>query len=512
MARGARSRSRLRSRTIISVLFSVSALALASGAGADDRKQLAFEVIDRNAQQMTDISDSIYYFGELGMQEFESTKLLRSTLEAAGFRVELGGAGMPTNFWAEWGSGRPKIAIVTEIDALPGGSQTPGEFARKPMVQDGPGHMEGHNTHGGVASMAAFAVKQVMQRHNIPGTVALSFGPAEEQLGSRPFLVREGYFKDVDAIIYLHIRDTLNTGFGIGNYAAISSVFTFHGKTAHGAVAPWEGKDAVDAVVLMDIGFDKLREHLRPSYRAHRTITAGGIQPNIIPDKGQIWWFVRDASMPAAKETYDKLVKIGEGAALMTGTTMDVKYAASAWPQLVSKTIAEAIQQNVELVGMPKWTEEEQQRGRDFQRSAGMPVVGLQTRVTPLGGRPQATSSNDNGDVSWVVPAGSLNFPSAISGIAAHEWKAAVFPVSSISHKGQLAGAKVLAASIVDLLTSPDLLQKARAEFEVESKKTPYFSLLPPGTKPDVDMNRTEMEKYRSEMRKFYPNKAPRFN
>jgi aminobenzoyl-glutamate utilization protein B len=417
-------------------------LPLTGAASADERKDLAFAVIDRNAQQMTDISDSIYYFGELGMQEFEGSKLLKETLEAAGFKVELGGAGMPTNVWAEYGSGRPKIAIVTEIDALPGGSQTPGEFARKPMVKDGPGHMEGHNTHGGVAAMAAFAVKQVMARHNIPGTVAISFGPAEEQIASRPFIVRAGYFKDVDAVIYLHIRDTLNTTFGIGNYAAISSVFTFHGKTAHGAVNPWDGKDAVDAVELMDIGFDKLREHLRPTYRAHRTITIGGIQPNIIADKGQIWWFVRDASMPAAKATYDKLVKIAEGAALMTGTTVDVKYAASAWPQLVNKTLAEAIQKNINQVGMPKWTEAEDARARDFQKTHGLPVAGLNTAVTPLGGRRQATSSNDNGDVSWVVPAGSLNFPSAIPGVGPHEWKAAVFPTSSISHKGQVAGAR----------------------------------------------------------------------
>jgi aminobenzoyl-glutamate utilization protein B len=487
-------------------------LPLASEAAADERKQLAFEVIDRNAQQMTDISDSIYYFGELGMQEFEGSKLLKETLEAAGFKVEVGGAGMPTNVWAEYGSGRPKIAIVTEIDALPGGSQTPGEFARKPMVQDGPGHMEGHNTHGGVAALAAFAVKQVMQRHNIPGTVAISFGPAEEQLASRPFIVRAGYFKDVDAIIYLHIRDTLNTAFGIGNYAAISSVFTFHGQTAHGAVNPWDGKDAVDAVVLMDIGFDKLREHLRPTYRAHRSIMFGGIQPNIIPDKGKIWWFVRDASMPAAKETYDKLMKIAEGAALMTGTTFDVAYAASAWPQLVNKTLAEAIQKNVDLIGMPKWTDDEQQRARDFQKMYDKPVVGLRTVVTPLGGRPQAASSNDSGDVSWVVPAGSLNFPSAIPGIEAHEWKAAVFPTSSISHKGQVVGAKALAASVIDLLTTPELIQKARAEFEIESKKTPYFSLVPPDAKPDVDLNRIEMEKYRAGMRRFYLNKTPRFN
>jgi aminobenzoyl-glutamate utilization protein B len=487
-------------------------LPLAGGAMADERKDLAFEVIDRNAQQMTDISDSIYYFGELGMQEFEGSKLLKNTLEAAGFRVELGGAGMPTNVWAEYGSGRPKIAIVTEIDALPGGSQTPGELARKPLVADAPGHMEGHNTHAGVASMAAFAVKQVMQRHNIPGTVAISFGPAEEQLASRPFIVRAGYFRDVDAVIYLHIGPTLNTTFGTGNYAAISSVFTFHGKTAHGAVNPWDGKDAVDAVVLMDMGFDKLREHLRPTYRAHRTITAGGIQPNIIADRGQIWWFVRDASMPAAKETYDKLVKIAEGAALMTGTTFDVKYAASAWPQLVNKTLGEAIQKNVDLVGMPKWTEAEHERASEFQKMHALPVVGLQKAVTPLGGRPQSASSNDNGDVSWVVPAGSINFPSAIPGVNAHEWKAAVFPTSSISHKGQVAGAKTLAASIIDLLTTPELLQKARAEFEVESKKTPYFSLVPPDAKPDVELNRAEMEKYRAEMKKFYLNKTPRFN
>src|SRR3954464_9860016 len=494
------------------VLLMAGVILPVAGASADERKQLAFESIDRNAAQMTLLSDSLFYFGELGMQEVESTKLLKETLEAGGFTVELGGAGMPTNVWATYGSGRAKIAIVTEIDALPGGSQTAGTYERKPLVSGGPGHMEGHNTHGGVASAAAFAVKQAMQRFNIPGTVAISFGPAEEQLISRPFLVRAGYFKDVDAILYLHIGESLTTGYGLQNYAAISSVFTFHGKTAHGAVNPWDGKDAVDAVQLMDIGFDKLREPLRPTYRAHRTITVGGIQPNIIPDKGQIWWFVRDASMPAAKETYDKLVKIAEGAALMTGTSFDVKYSASAWPQLVNKTLGEAIQKNVDLVGMPKWTDEEVQRARDFQKMHEKPVVGLRTAVTPLGGRPQASSSNDSGDVSWVVPAGSLNFPAAIPGIEAHEWKAGVFPTSSISHKGQAAGAKTLAASIIDMLTTPELIQKARAEFETESKKTPYFSLVPPDAKPDVDLNRADMEKHRPEMKKFYLAKTPRFN
>jgi aminobenzoyl-glutamate utilization protein B len=468
---------------------------------ADERKQLAFDALERNTAQMTLLSDSLFYFGELGMQEVETSKLLKETLEAAGFKVELGGAGMPTNVWAEYGSGRPKIAIVTEVDALPGGSQTAGTYERKPLVKDGPGHMEGHNTHGGVASAAAFAVKQAMQRFNIPGTVAISFGPAEEQLISRPFLVRAGYFKDVDAVLYLHIQDSSQTGYGLQNYAAISSVFTFHGKTAHGANNPWDGKDAVDAVQLMDIGFDKLREHLRPTYRAHRTITIGGVQPNIIADTGQIWWFVRDQSMPEAKQTYEKLLKIADGAALMTGTTYDVKYAASAWPQLGNKAIAEAIQKNIDTVGTPQWTEEEQKFARDFQKFAEKPQVGLNTKTVPLGGRRQSASSNDNGDVSWVVPAGIVNFPASVPGIGYHEWKAAVTPVSSISHKGQVVGAKVLAASIIDLMSSPELLNKARAEFDVESKKVPYFSLLPADVQPPLDLNRAEMEKYRPEMR-----------
>jgi aminobenzoyl-glutamate utilization protein B len=495
--------------TLLLPLMLASPIVLAATA---EQKQAAFETVDRNAQQIFDISDSIFYFGELGMQEVESTTLVQDTLKAAGFKVELGGAGMPTNLWAEYGEGRPKIAVVTELDALPGGSQTPGAFDRKPLVEGGPGHMEGHNTHGGVASAAAFAVKQAMQRYGIKGTVALSFGPNEEQLASRPFIVRAGYFKDVDAIIYLHLRDALSTGYGVQNYAAISSRFTFHGKTAHGAVNPWDGRDAVDAVELMDLGFDKLREHLQPTYRAHRTITNGGVQPNIIADTGEIWWFVRDANMPAAKTTYDRLVKIAEGAALMTGTTYDVRYAASAWPQLANKAIAEAIQKNIDSVGMPKWTEQEQQFARDFQKSAGKPVTGLRTAPIPLGGRQQATSSNDNGDVSWVVPAGIFNFPASVPGVEFHEWHAAVTPVSSISHKGQVAGAKVLAASILDLMTSPDVLRNAKAEFDVESKKTPYFSLLPADAKPDIETNRAEMEKHRAAMRRLYLNKTPRFN
>jgi aminobenzoyl-glutamate utilization protein B len=499
-----------RSLTLLSLLALLAPLTCR--AATDEQKQFAWSVVERNATPMAKIGDSLFYFAELGMQEFESTRLMKEVLENAGFSVELGAAGMPTNLWARWGTGRPAIAIVSEIDALPEGSQTPMEFSRKPLVPGAPGHMEGHNTHGGVAAAAAFAVKEAMMRYNIPGSVILSLGPAEEQLISRPYIVRAGYFKNVDAIIYLHIGDQSATGYGLANYASISANFTFHGKTAHGAVDPWEAKDALDANQLMDVGVAYLRQQLHPTYRIHRVITNGGIQPNVIPDLAQTWWWVRDANMPDARETFEKLINIGKGAALMTGTSVEYQVVAAGWPQLGMKAIAEVIQGNIDKVGMPHWSEEEQRFARDFQKSAERPEVGLKTAVTGLGGRPQSYASNDNGDVSWSVPAGLMSFPAIVPGITIHEWHAAITPTSTIAHKGMVVGAKVLSASILDLMTRPDVMQRAHVEFEQSTKAMPYFAVLPPDAKPPLDLNKATMDRYRPEMRKFYLAERPRLN
>jgi aminobenzoyl-glutamate utilization protein B len=264
-------------------------------------------------------------------------------------------------------------------------------------------------------------VKETMMRYGISGSVIVSLGPAEEQLISRPYIVRAGYFKDVDAIIYLHIGDQMATGYGLANYASISANFTFHGKTAHAAVDPWDAKDALDANQLMDVGVAYLRQQLRPTYRLHRVVTNGGIQPNVIPDLAQTWWWVRDANMPDAVQTFERLVNVAKGAALMTGTTTEYQLVAAGWPQLGMKAIAEAIQGNIDKVGMPRWSDDEQRFAREFQKSAGRPEVGLKTAVTALGGRPQGYSSNDSGDVSWTVPAGLLAFPAIVPGITIHE-------------------------------------------------------------------------------------------
>jgi aminobenzoyl-glutamate utilization protein B len=483
----------------------------ATADGPADMKRVAFEVIDRNAEQIATVGDVLYYFAEPGMQEHESSKYVKEILERAGFTVELGGAGMPTNVWAKWGSGKPVIAIATEMDALPEGSQTPGSIPRKPLIEGAPGHMEGHNVMGAVGVGAAFAVKRTMEQFKIPGTIVLSIGPAEEQLMSRPYLVRDGYFKDVDAAILTHVADSSATGYGLQNYALIGAKFTFKGRTAHGGVNPWDGKDAVDAVVLMDIGFDKLREHLRPTYRGHRTITMGGIQPNIIPDVGQIWWFIRDANGPWAKENFDKLVNIARGAALMTGTTMEMEPFGAAWPSLGNKVIAEAIQKNIEMVGMPKWTEEENKFAKDLQKSLGRKEEGLRTNVTPLAASRQNSSSNDIGDITWVVPSATVRFPVVVPGVQAHHWSAGITPTMSIAHKGAVVGAKVLAASVLDLMASPELRAAAQKQFEQDTKETKYFSLLPEGAKPPSDLNKEIMEKYRPAMRKFYLNKKADF-
>ena len=476
-----------------------------------DPKRVAFETIDRNADQIALVGDVIYYFGEPGMQEYETSKFLKQTLEQIGFTVEVGGAGLPTNVWAKWGSGKPVIAIATEMDCLPEGSQTPGSIARKPLVEGAPGHMEGHNVMAGVAVGAAHAVKKAMEQYKLPGTIVVSIGPAEEQLMSRPYLVRDGYFKDVDAAIITHIADGLATGYGLQNYALIGAKFTFKGRTAHGGVNPWDGIDAVDAVELMDIGFDKLREHLRPTYRGHRTITIGGVQPNIIPDVGQIWWFIRDANGPWAKENFDKLVNIGRGAALMTGTTMEMEPYGAAWPSLGNKVIAEAVQKNIDMVGVPKWSDDEVKFAKELQKSMGIKEQGLATQASPLRAGTQNTSSNDIGDITWVVPTGTVRFPSAVLGVQAHHWTAGITPTMSIAHKGAVSGAKVIAASVLDLMTSPELLASARKQFEEDTKETKYFSLLPPGAKPPLDLNREMMEKYRPAMRKYYLEKKAEF-
>ena len=262
---------------------------------------------------------------------------------------------------------------------------------------------------------AAFAVKTILEKYQLEGTLKIFGAPAEEQLISRPYFFRDGYFDDVDIVFHPHIGSDFRTHYGLRQYALISAKFHFHGESAHSAVSPWKGRDALDAVELMDIGFDKFREHLNPTQRSHRVITSGGVQPNVIPDAATIWWFFRESTAEGVSAIFERAKEIAQGAALMTETTFSVEIMSAVWPSRANQTAAEVIQKNIELVGMPEWSQEEQVLARELQTKRGVKPEGLVSQISALGGpSPQGTSANDSGDLTWLVPTGRLTFPSNI--------------------------------------------------------------------------------------------------
>lgn len=482
------------------------------GSNLTPEKRLAFEVIERNARAIALTGDNIFYFGELGNQEYESAALMSGILESEGFTVARGLSGFPTAFLATFGSGAPVIAIHTEFDANPDNSQQAGVAEPKPIVDGAPGHCEGHNVNAAVMIGAAVALKRVMEQCGLKGTLKVLGAPAEEQVLSRPYFVRDGYFDDVDIALHPHIGPELAVGYGLLQSALISATFTFHGETAHAGTAPWKGRDALDAVVLMDAGLAQYREHMAPTSRMHRAITEGGLQPNVIPKRATIWWYFRDPVAEAAQKLFEQAKRIAEGAALMTNTTMEARVLSAVWPTRGNRTVAEAVQRNIEQVGHPAWSADEHALARRLQERAGVAVEGLRDAAPPFRGEArQRFSANDGGDVSWKVPMVKFYFPANVPNIGFHHWAAGVALATSIAHKGAVAGAKVLAASALDFLTDPALVADAKRSFAEELGGVAYHPLLPVGQEPPKDLNRDKMAPFRAAMREHYLAEKPEF-
>lgn len=446
-----------------------------------------------------DISDAIWSFAELGMQEFKSSAILIKTLEEEGFKVDKGVAGMPTCFVASWGSGNPVIGILGEFDALPGLSQRALSADHIPLVVGAPGHGCGHNLMGTAAVAAVIAVKRSMEQHRIQGTIRFFGSPAEETLISRPYMVRDGIFKDVDAVIDNHTSTELSTSYGVDGNAVMSLIFSFKGKTAHAAGAPWTGRSALDGVELMNVAANYLREHLHYASRLHYVITDGGEAPNVVPDKASVWYYIRNAD-DRLEEMYHRVLDCAKGAAIASGTTLDTVTVLTAIHQKhASKGMAEAIQRNIELIGMPQWTPREQDFARALQKKLGEKETGYESKVKPLvkpseiqlGG-----ASTDVGEVSLIAPTATVNFPGGVPGEIGHHWSSVASNYGSAAWKGLNAGAKVMAATALDLLTKPDMLGSIKKEFELYSKDHPYKSFLPEGAKPPLNLNRELMERY----------------
>lgn len=475
------------------------------------KREVAREVqgMERFTQQMV---DQIFSYGELGFQEVETSRYLVGVLRKHGFEVREGISGMPTAWMASWGSGKPVIALGSDIDGIPQASQKPGVAYRDPLVEGAPGHGEGHNSGQAVIITAAIAVKKVMEREKIPGTLRIWPGVAEELVAGKAYFVRDGFFRDVDVTLFTHVASNLATGYGdAGGTGLVSVEYSFLGETAHAAGAPWRGKSALDAVELMNVGWNYRREHLRLPHRSHYVIRNGGDQPNVVPRTASVWYYFRDIDYPKIMELWEIGNRMAEGAALMTNTRIDsVRVLGAAWPRHFNRPVAEAMTKNIEQVGLPAWSEADQQMARAVQRELNVEEQGLDTTLAPLGTgvRPEDNrggGSDDIGDISWVVPTVTLRFPSNIPNLPGHHWSNAISMATPIAHKGATAGAKVTAMTMLDLLTQPALVDSAWAYFrEVQTKDIQYEPLIRPGDTPATEMNADIMQRYRPEMRKHY--------
>jgi aminobenzoyl-glutamate utilization protein B len=464
-------------------------------------KEIALSWIDENEKRIIGISDRAWEYAEVGLQEYKTSQLLSSELERHGFRVERGVADMPTAFVATYGSGRPVIGILGELDALPGLSQKPVPY-REPLVEGAPGHGCGHNIHGTSGMAGAIAVKVALEEAGIPGTVRFYGCPAEETLVGKVWLVRDGYFEGVDAVLSHHPGQANTAGLASSN--AMNSVkFHFYGVSSHAAGSPEQGRSALDAVELMDMGINYMREHIIQEARIHYVIEEGGHEPNVVPAYARSWFYVRAPEREQVEEIYRWVLEIAEGADRMARTTHKVEFLTGCYNLIPNRVLSELVVSNMREIGAPKHTEEELEFARELNKS--IPPEQKRTslwkskrpgweklldelfdeRVLDAWNEGMVSAgSTDVGDVSWVAPAMEFSTTCCILGTPGHSWQFTAQAGMSIGHKSLIFASKVMAASALDLLTKPEILEKAREEWKTRLAGRVYKSPIPRDLKP----------------------------
>lgn len=467
-------------------------------------KAEAFAIVDRNADLMGRLNDAIYSYAEIGFQEFKTIELVRSTLNEYGYNVVTGVADMPTAYMATYGSGEPVIGLMSDFDGVPGTSQQPLALSHDPLIDGAPGHGEGHNTHQPVLMGAALALKELKDKYGLPGTIVVYGGPAEELLASRGYMVNAGLFDGVDAIIDVHIGTGFGTSYGLSNLAVLSAQWAFSGTQAHGATA-WEGRSALDAVELMNLSTNFMREHIDPAARIHHVIPDGGVQPNVVPAEAAVWYYFRHTTAANVWDLFERARKAAQGAALASETQVVERILSASWPFNGNKALAELVNANIELVGMPQWSEDDQAFARAYQKAMGVEMTGLPTEVTPLRASTQGSSSSDAGDVTWQAPYVRMSFPAKPEGeLAGHHWSAGIATASPIAHKGITVATKAVAASMIDLFIDAERLAAIQQDFAAQLAGYPTWkSLIPPTAKPPIHLNQEEMATYRDALAEF---------
>jgi aminobenzoyl-glutamate utilization protein B len=448
------------------------------------------KLVDQHSAEYIETSKKIWQYAEMGYHEEKSSALLQHDLKSAGFSLQSGVADEPTGFIASFGQGKPIIAILGEFDALPGLSQA-AVPDRSPVVNAAPGHGCGHNLLGSGAALAAVAVKEYMEKNHVQGTLRYYGTPAEEGGSGKVYMIRAGLFRDVDVVLHWHPSNANGIQNG-GALAVVSARFTFHGVAAHAALSPDRGRSALDAVMLMGSGIEFMREHVPSNARIHYIITNGGAAPNIVPDIATLELMARSPTLPAVDILWKRIVKIADGAALMTETTLETKIQSTDANIVGNDPLAKVAQKNLEEVGGFRYTPEEMKFAAELQKTLPSEVVGdLDSPATIRPLRPvdpnAPSASTDAGDVSWNVPTIGFGAATFVPGVAAHSWQATACAGMSIGQRGMVVAAKAIALTAADLFSDPKLVAAARADFDHRMQGKTYATQIPEGQKPPLD-------------------------
>lgn len=446
-----------------------------------DTKRAAVATIDKNAAEMTSLSNDVWRYAETALKETRSSKALADYAESKGFRVTRGVADLPTAFVAEFGSGKPVIGIMGEYDALPGISQK-AQPTKEALEAGAPGHGCGHNLFGVASLGAAIAIKDLIAAGKLQGTIRFFGTPAEEAVGGKLYMLREGVFRDVDVMLAWHPGDE-TTSDTKSSQALVDLTVEFHGLAAHAAFDPWNGRSAADGLEIFDYAVNMMREHIRPSSRMHYVIQSAGNVPNVVPDYAKVWIWLRDKDRAEVDRLLGRIRQIAQGAALAANVESNVNVQGGDWNMLVNMTGQRAAWQNMDWLGPIGFTEEEQQYAKTIQKETNVPQKGLVNTLKPFDANPgdPEGGSTDVADVSWNVPTIHLSVTTAPLAAPWHAWPVVACGGMSIGHKGMLFASKALAATMVDLYRDPQLVKAIRDEFAKSTADVKYVGYIPAG-------------------------------
>lgn len=456
--------------------------------GEKSLEKTIIQSLDQKKEKLAEVAHQIWEWAEVGYQEHQSSALLQQTLKDAGFEIKTGVAGIPTAFVATYGSGKPVVGILAEYDALPGVSQA-AVPERQIREDQSAGHACGHHLFGAGSSGAAIAVKEWLASTGHQGTIRLFGCPAEEGGAGKVYLVRDGLFDDVDAVLHWH-PGSMNSASARSSLANKSAKFRFYGNASHAAASPWNGRSALDGVEAMNYMVNLLREHSRPESRIHYVITRGGEAPNVVPEFAEVYYYVRHPDMAEVRALFERVVKAAEGAAMGTGTRMEYEVIHGIFNVLPNKTLGEVMYSKLEQVGGVSYTPEETAFAKKIMSSYRLSALspGLANEIAPFEVVEKGSGgSTDVGDISWVVPTAGMSAATWVPGTSAHSWQAVAAGGMSIGHKGMLVAAKTIALAAIEIIQNPELATKAKEELLKRRGKDFTYEALLGDREPPLD-------------------------